>query len=271
MIRLKNYYMKNRKIFIGLIVFTLALSSITFASSQTSTIPSWIKNVAGFWAEDKISDQEFLAGLQYLLDNGMLKVSTESSKPPAPIPETEETSETEELETQEGFTDLDLLTFKVIQLQELASNSKIIQAVIDSNTKFEAMDDPYQYIIEKDEEWLKQPKNKVSPFMGTLIENPTSKILKTKSVITTEKFGDVLFPELIVTNAYGANIAITIRTDDYNQGKEIWWIKAKQNDVQFRDTVWDESAKIFSADIIMTIVNENGQFIGVLNAATPVK
>ena len=57
---------------IGLIVFTLAFSSITYASSQTSTIPPWIKNIAGFWAEDKISDAEFLASIQYLIDHGML-------------------------------------------------------------------------------------------------------------------------------------------------------------------------------------------------------
>ena len=70
---------------------------------------------------------------------------------------------------------------------------------------------------------------------------------------------------------YGANVAITIRTDDYNQGDEIWWIKAKENNVQFRDTTWDQSAGIYSADIIVAIFDNNGQFIGVLNAATPVK
>jgi len=263
--------MIDRKIFIGLIVFALAFSLVSFTSAQTSSIPSWIKNVAGFWADDKISDQDFLAGLQYLIDHGMLKVSTDPSKPPAEILQTNEIPETEELETKKSFTDLDLLTFKVIQLQDLASHPKIIQAVIDSNMKFAAMDDPYQYILKKDEEWKKQPKNKDSPFMSTLIENPYAKILKTKSVISTEEFGDVLFPEIIVTNAYGANVAITIRTEDYNQGDEVWWIKAKKHDVQFRNTEWDKSAKIFSADIIVVIVDDNRHFIGVLNAATPVK
>ena len=90
-------------------------------------------------------------------------------------------------------------------------------------------------------------------------------------VITTEEFGDVLFPEIIVTNAYGANVAITGRTDDYNQGDEVWWIKAKDRVVHFRDTLWDESAGIFSADIVVQITDENGYFIGVLNAATPVR
>jgi len=263
--------MLNRKILIGLIVFTLAFSSITFGSAQTLTIPSWIKNVAGFWSEDKISDAEFLAGIQYLIDHGMLSVSSEDVKSPNIVANIDKVPESVEQEIQKEFSDLDLLTFKVTQLQELVLHPEIIQAVIDSNAKFEVMDDPFQYIIKKDTEWKNQPKNKNSPFMSTLIENPTSKILKTKSIISTEEFGDVLFPEIIVTNQYGANVAITIRTDDYNQGDEVWWIKAKQHDVQFRDSMWDESAKIYSADIIVTIFDNNGQFIGVLNAATPVK
>ena len=72
--------MMNRKIIFGLLVITLSFSVVSFTSAQTSTIPSWIKNVAGFWSEDKISDQDFLAGLQYLIDHGMLKVSSKESK-----------------------------------------------------------------------------------------------------------------------------------------------------------------------------------------------
>jgi len=257
--------MINGKILVGFLIFTVAFSSITYASSQTSTIPSWVKNIAGFWSDDKISDAEFLASIQYLIDQGMLNVSNENIKSKDLI------SESVEQETQKEFSDLDLLTFKVTQLQEITSNPEIIQAVIDSNEKFEVMDDPFQYIVEKDVEWKNQPKNKNSPFMSTLIENSIAKILKTKSIISTEEFGDVLFPEIIITNQYGANVAITIRTDDYNQGDEIWWIKAKENNVQFRDTTWDQSAGIYSADIIVAIFDDNGQFIGVLNAATPVK
>lgn len=263
--------MMNGKILIAFLVFTLAFSSITYASSQTSTIPSWVKNVAGFWSDDKISDAEFLAGIQYLIDQGMLSVSNENIKSKDIVSKIDKVPESVEPETQREFSDLDLLTFKVTQLQEITSHPEIIQAVINSNKKFEMMDDPFQYIVEKDAEWKNQPKNKNSPFMSTLIENSIAKILKTKSIISTEEFGDVLFPEIIVTNAYGANVAITIRTDDYNQGDEIWWIKAKENNVQFRDTTWDQSAGIYSADIIVAIFDDNGQFIGVLNAATPVK
>ena len=156
-------------------------------------------------------------------------------------------------------------------MQELASHPVVVQAVIDSNSKFAAMKDPYAYVVEKDEEWKSQPKKQNSPLMTALIENNVSDILREYTIIPTKEFGDVLFPEIIVTNSYGANVAITGRTDDYNQGDEVWWIMTKDRMVHFRDTLWDESAGIFSADIVVQITDENGHFIGVLNAATPIR
>lgn len=37
-------------------------------------IPSWIKGVAGFWAEGKISDADFIEGLSFLINSGIIKV-----------------------------------------------------------------------------------------------------------------------------------------------------------------------------------------------------
>ena len=265
--------MINQKILFIIIVISLSFSLVTYSSAQSSSIPSWIKNIAGFWANDQITDQDFLAALQYLIDHEMLSVSTTSptsidsmmAKPSQDIDTlTQDTSE-------KLFSETDLTTFKVLQLQQLVANPVIIQAIINSNAEFDAMDDPYLYVVETDAEWKNYPKDKTSPFMYLLIENKAANILKTKLVIETEEFGDVLFPELIVTNAFGANVAITHRTDDYNQGDEVWWIKTKKTDVHFRDTMWDESAKTYSADIVIRIVDENGHFIGVLNAANPVK
>ncbi len=46
-------------------VFTLNLSE---------SIPSWIKNTAGWWATGKIPDDEFLKGINFLIDNGLLVI-----------------------------------------------------------------------------------------------------------------------------------------------------------------------------------------------------
>ena len=40
--------------------------STTEASSE---IPKWIKNNAGWWADEQIDDASFLKGIEYLVDN----------------------------------------------------------------------------------------------------------------------------------------------------------------------------------------------------------
>ena len=61
------------KIVLGVILFFVVLSSIGFGYSlQNDVIPIWIKGVAGFWAEDKITDQEFIEALEYLINNEII-------------------------------------------------------------------------------------------------------------------------------------------------------------------------------------------------------
>ena len=43
-------------------------------SSSTQQIPAWVKNNAGWWADDKISDSDFVSGIQYLISNGIMKI-----------------------------------------------------------------------------------------------------------------------------------------------------------------------------------------------------
>jgi len=41
---------------------------------EEKTIPSWIKNNAGWWATDQIDDSSFLQGIQYLVQKGIIVV-----------------------------------------------------------------------------------------------------------------------------------------------------------------------------------------------------
>ena len=45
------------------------------ASAQSDTIPSWIKNNAGWWSDGSIPDNAFVSGLQWLISNGIMKIS----------------------------------------------------------------------------------------------------------------------------------------------------------------------------------------------------
>jgi len=42
--------------------------------SAGGEVPNWFKGVAGFWAEDKISTDEFVDGIEFLLSQGIIKV-----------------------------------------------------------------------------------------------------------------------------------------------------------------------------------------------------
>jgi len=47
-------------------------------SAQEATIPGWIKNNAGWWADGLIDDSSFVSGIQWLITNGIMTIpSTE--------------------------------------------------------------------------------------------------------------------------------------------------------------------------------------------------
>jgi len=44
------------------------------SSAQDAQIPVWIKNVAGWWASGDISENEFLTGIEYLINNNIISL-----------------------------------------------------------------------------------------------------------------------------------------------------------------------------------------------------
>lgn len=67
--------MKKFMIFaISIILFT-AVFSLAYSvkvSAQETSIPNWIKKTAQWWSQNQTSDSEFLAAIQYLIDNNIL-------------------------------------------------------------------------------------------------------------------------------------------------------------------------------------------------------
>ena len=43
--------------------------------SEDDTIPDWIKNNAGWWADGQIDDDAFVNGIKYLIEHGIIIVS----------------------------------------------------------------------------------------------------------------------------------------------------------------------------------------------------
>ena len=54
----------------------LETATLTINVGQIETsIPGWIKNNAGWWADGQIDDSSFVSGLQWLISNGIMKIS----------------------------------------------------------------------------------------------------------------------------------------------------------------------------------------------------
>ena len=46
-------------------------------AGSDDVIPGWIKQVAGWWADDQIDDRNFVTGLQWLITNGIMIIELE--------------------------------------------------------------------------------------------------------------------------------------------------------------------------------------------------
>jgi len=60
------------------LIIGLSISPITISSSwaEESVIPSWIKNNAGWWASGMITEDEFLKGIEYLINENIILIDT---------------------------------------------------------------------------------------------------------------------------------------------------------------------------------------------------
>ena len=53
----------------------LIVSGITSAMESSNEIPVWIKNNAGWWADGSIDDSSFVQGIQFLVQEGFMKIT----------------------------------------------------------------------------------------------------------------------------------------------------------------------------------------------------
>ena len=49
-------------------------------TSDTKRVPNWVKNNAGWWAGDLIGDYDFLNGIKYLINKGVILVSVDDNR-----------------------------------------------------------------------------------------------------------------------------------------------------------------------------------------------
>lgn len=55
-------------------IISVSLSSTQDENTITNEIPRWVKNNAEWWAQEIISDKDFLKGIEFLVENGIIAV-----------------------------------------------------------------------------------------------------------------------------------------------------------------------------------------------------
>jgi len=55
--------------------FEIGKAGESIAPIPETSIPGWIKNNAGWWADGQIDDGSFVSGLQWLISNGIMTIS----------------------------------------------------------------------------------------------------------------------------------------------------------------------------------------------------
>lgn len=154
---------------------------------------------------------------------------------------------------------------RIVVSEELANDPRIITALKNSNKEFDKISDVEKHIEEIDAQWI-SGSSKENNFAENLIEHENSKILNEKINFYKEKYGEIVFAEIFTTNKYGANVAQSAVTSDYNQSDEEWWQVAKNEGMHINDVDFDESAEVYSIDISVRINDEDESFLGVLKS-----
>lgn len=250
--------MKKAAVTIG-VIFTIVLGiSVSFVAAQEdSKIPAWIKAAVGFWVNGEISDDEFIDIIEYFVENEIINISSQESS------DDELVKNLHVLQTE--------LNTKIEHSREIVNLPQIQTAIKESNSAYLETGNPDALVNQIDDKWQSIDPDKENSVAYNLIHNPTGDILRSVMKVDQQSESQFKYVEIFVTNQYGGNVAQTHKTSDFKQSDEMWWQKAKQNVIFLSEGGFDESANVYASDIAIKIVDENGDFIGVLKAVVNIE
>ncbi len=140
-----------------------------------------------------------------------------------------------------------------------------------SNEWFAKLQDAQGYIDQQDRDWREAANDETTPLMVELLDNELSASLRWKLAVLEEYLGYKVYGEVFVTNAYGANVAQTGRTSDYRQDDEVWWQRAREEELYVGDVKFDDSAGVYSVEACLRIDDTDGEFLGVAKAVLDIE
>ena len=153
---------------------------------------------------------------------------------------------------------------RIIGWQAYANGQDIQEYLVDANRAFEDLGDPESIIDSRDASWRAAAEDKKTPFMKRLLQHRMSRLLRGLRNRLNQGFGQTIYPEIFITNRYGAIVAQTNRTSDYRQSDEIWWQQAMENGIYVGHVGFDKSAGMYATDVAFRIDDKAGAALGVM-------
>jgi len=144
------------------------------------------------------------------------------------------------------------------------NNSALKEFIINSNNKFDQMNDREDYIKNQDEIWVKDYEGGDKNFIDNITDNSLSTALRDRIQFFQARYEYSVFTEAFVVNKYGVVIAQNHKVSDYNQSDEEWLVKTKNQGVYISDVIYDESSKSNALEFCIRIDDSEGNFLGVL-------
>ena len=178
------------------------------------------------------------------------------------------------LSVAESMDKIEITTYNRIEDWKYYTNETLIKNQITlSNLNFSSIgidQEIYDYIQKIDNNWINDKNYEKSIFYNNLINNNLSIKLQDRLNFFNSNYNFSIFGEAFITNSYGAIVGLTNKTTDYYQADEQWWQEARKNGYYINNVSYDESADIYSLDIVVRI-DDNGEFLGILKVVWNVK
>jgi len=150
-------------------------------------------------------------------------------------------------------------------LRIVAIDPDIQKLVIESNNEYDEIKDVDNYISEKSAEWHSY-EGKDNPMYNEMVKNQLSQRLEILRQTFHESNGVDIFPEIFVTNKYGATIAENNRLTDWDQSDRLQFQNTRDYGVHVSDLYFDKSAGVWALEIAVAVKDGN-EFAGMVKTA----
>ena len=58
------------------LVLSFSIFVLIIPNAFAESVPEWVKNTAGWWATDQISETEFVNAIKFLIESGLINISS---------------------------------------------------------------------------------------------------------------------------------------------------------------------------------------------------